>query len=448
MYAPQWIDIIQEYLGWKGLKSGCYYFMAHMNERFDEQKQAMIAKYTPLSMEELQDGAFDIDWFKECYALLGEKNFSLLYKAAKYISDGQKHSRARKYADAASGKVTLEQLRAEIGAKRNKDLLMSYGLVPFGREQKKDMVGRYQFIQNYAKDAKKYGAQRRASETKTARIGLVNLSVHAGFSDVTRLTLNMETELIQELTPYMEWTPVEDVEVRLEISQEGRSGILCRKNGKLLKSVPSRLGKKPYILEVKDAHKKLKDQYVRAKKMMEESMESGEWFTAAEVGGLFKNPVVKAILSPLVFACGDKMGFAEEAAGLRLRTWAGESLPLGADDRLRIAHPLDLYKAGMWHEYQKYLFEHQLRQPFKQVFRELYVKMPEELGLRYSRMFAGNQIQPQKTVGALKSRRWVADYEEGLQKIFYKENIIARIYAMADWFSPSDVEAPTLEWVE
>lgn len=63
-------------------------------------------------------------------------------------------------------------------------------------------------------------------------------------------------------------------------------------------------------------------------------------------------------------------------------------------------------------------------------------------------MFAGNQIQPRKTVGCLKSRRWVADYEEGLQKIYYKENIIARIYALADWFSPSDIEAPALEWVE
>ncbi|MFR6331935.1 MAG: hypothetical protein ACLUOI_26115 [Eisenbergiella sp.] len=62
-------------------------------------------------------------------------------------------------------------------------------------------------------------------------------------------------------------------------------------------------------------------------------------------------------------------------------------------------------------------------------------------------MFSRNQIQPQKTVGALRSRRWVADYEDGLQKIYYKENIVARIYAMADWFSPSDVEAPTLEWV-
>ena len=62
-------------------------------------------------------------------------------------------------------------------------------------------------------------------------------------------------------------------------------------------------------------------------------------------------------------------------------------------------------------------------------------------------LFSGNQIQPQKTVGVLRGRRWVADYDDGLQKVYYKENIVARIYAMADWFSPSDIEAPTLEWV-
>ena len=89
-----------------------------------------------------------------------------------------------------------------------------------------------------------------------------------------------------------------------------------------------------------------------------------------------------------------------------------------------------------------------MKQPFKQVFRELYVKLSEEIGQRYSRLFAGYQIQPKKTVACLRGRRWVADYEEGLQKVFYKENIVARIYALADWFSPGDVEAPTLEWVE
>lgn len=78
---------------------------------------------------------------------------------------------------------------------------------------------------------------------------------------------------------------------------------------------------------------------------------------------------------------------------------------------------------------------------------ELYLKLDEELEKGGSRLFSGNQIQPKKTAGALRGRRWAADYEDGLQKIYYKENIAACIYAMADWFTPSDIEAPTLEWV-
>lgn len=34
-----------------------------------------------------------------------------------------------------------------------------------------------------------------------------------------------------------------------------------------------------------------------------------------------------------------------------------------------------------------------------------------------------------------------------MQKVYYRDNIVANIYALADWFSPSDIEAPTLEWV-
>jgi len=457
MYAPQWIDVIEEYLGWKGLKCGCYYFMAHMNERFDDQKKAMIARYTPLTAEELQEGAFDSDWFEEAYGLLGEKNFNVLYQAARYISDGQKHSRARKYADAASGKVTLSELAAQIREKRNKDLLMSYGLVPFAEDREKDMLDRYQFIKQYQKESRQFGAQRRASEGRAAEIALVNLSVRAGFSDVTRLTLRMETKLTEEFAPYMEWTAFEDVELRLSVDEQGKSGLLCRKDGKMLKSVPSRLGKKPYVVELKEAHKKLKDQYTRARRMMEEAMENGSCFAAEELAGLWGNPVTRGILAPLVFVCGEAMGFlsagqadGSEASGdsLVLTAWDGSAVKIPSGSQLCIAHPLHLYRAGAWHEYQKYLFDHEIRQPFKQVFRELYVKLEEEKNQTSSRMFAGNQIQPQKTVGCLKGRRWVADYEEGLQKIYYKENIVARIYALADWFSPSDIEAPTLEWVE
>lgn len=33
------------------------------------------------------------------------------------------------------------------------------------------------------------------------------------------------------------------------------------------------------------------------------------------------------------------------------------------------------------------------------------------------------------------------------KKVFYKDNIVVTMYAIADWFSPSDIEPPTLEYV-
>ena len=138
------------------------------------------------------------------------------------------------------------------------------------------------------------------------------------------------------------------------------------------------------------------------------------------------------------------MGFLTEDG---IEDDSGNVTPVKPDGKILIAHPFDLYASGHWHEYQKLLFERKIRQPFKQVFRELYLKLGEELEKTESRLFAGNQIQPQKTAGTLRGRRWVADYEDGLQKVYYKENIVACIYAMADWFTPSDIEAPALEWV-
>lgn len=121
-----------------------------------------------------------------------------------------------------------------------------------------------------------------------------------------------------------------------------------------------------------------------------------------------------------------------------------------SESLLRIAHPVDFYRSGQWEKWQRHFFElagEGIIQPFKQVFRELYLKNDEELETGFSRQFAGYQISPSRTLAALKNRQWVADYENGLQKIYYKDNIIAVLYAMADWFSPADVEAPTLEYV-
>jgi hypothetical protein len=116
---------------------------------------------------------------------------------------------------------------------------------------------------------------------------------------------------------------------------------------------------------------------------------------------------------------------------------------------LRIAHPFDLYTLGTWLHCQHYAFEHQLVQPFKQIFRELYLPNEDELAEKtLSRRYAGHQVQPSKTTALLKSRGWTVDYEDGLQRVYYAENMYATVYAAADWFSPADTEAPTLETVQ
>ena len=443
MYNANWIDIVEEYLGWEGLKSGIYYFTAHMNERFSDRTAAIIAKYTPLTPEELNDGAFDLEWFTECSSRLGEERFKILYDSAKYISDSNKHTRGRKYADAVQGKVNAEELENTICDKRNKDLLMSYPLVTIGDEN--DVLHRYQFLQKFLKESRQFGAQRRASEAKAVSMGLQNLATNSGYTDVTRLTLNMETKLVENMEPYFVWQSVEDVQIKISVDEDGKPAVVCETNGKSLKNVPAKFKKNEFVVEIKEVCSQLKDQYVRTKAMMEQFMEDGVEFSVSEMENLQKNPIIAPILKNLVYISGEQSGFL---SGSVLMDYSGSEQKLSREQKLRIAHPLDLWQSKNWQEYQKLLFERKVKQPFKQVFRELYVKTEEELEKFNSTRYAGNQIQPRKTVGCLKSRRWVADYEDGLQKIYYKENIVARIYALADWFSPSDVEAPTLEWVE
>ena len=470
--------------------------MAHMNESFDDKRKAMIARFTPLEVDELNDGAFDRTWFTEVYERLGDKRFQLIYKAAKYISDGAKHTRARKYADAALGKYDEPELMAEIEAKRNKDLLMAVGILPIENEEQ--IKDRYMFLQKFKKESKQFGAQRRASEAAAVSTAMRNMAINAGYQDVTRLTLRMESLVVQGMREYFQPHEVGEVTVWLEMEDGGKCAVICEKNGKQLKSVPAKIKKDEYVLTLMDAKKQMAEQSRRTKSMLEDAMESQEEYTWAEIRGMLENPVIHDMVAALVFKVAEPdgvkaeldnaadsimsganelydsknvvLGFAtEDGFNTFVATSIGDAdiadtvskstennsskktglnlMNLSDDTKLTVAHSFHMYMAGKWHDIQKYVFDNKIVQPFKQVFRELYVKTEEEMNMEHSLRYAGNQIQPKKTLGCLRSRHWVADIEDGLQKVYYKENIVAQIYALADWFSPADIESPTLEWV-
>jgi len=443
MYAPQWLPMMEEYLGIEGLQSGCYYFMAHMNERFDDRKKAVIARYTPLTPEELNNGCFDTAWFFEVYEKLGEKTFASLYKAAKYIADGSKHTRARKYADAALGKVSRDELEQAVRDKRNKDLLMSYGLLPL--KDKEDTLHRYTFLQQFLKESKQFGTLRRQSEGTAVQTALRNMATTAGYADATRLTLAMETEMAAAHADFYTGVEFGEYTARVAVDLSGKPSLELRKGDKVLKSVPAALKKDAAFAEIKDFAAELKAQYSRCTALFERAMEEEELYGWDELEALRRGPVAAGILNALVFVSADG-----KTAGT-LEELAGGTAGITGETQLKVAHPVTLFRMGELPKYQRLFFKKQmesgLKQPFKQVFREFYLKLEEEMDSADSRMFAGYQIQPKKTVAALKGRRWVADYENGLQKIYFKADLVIELYALADWFSPADTECPTLEYV-
>jgi hypothetical protein len=444
MYAPQWLDIVEKYLGWSGLKSACWYFHAHVNEYFSHDKETIVARYSPISPEDFKNGAFDLEWFHEAYSQLGPKRFKLVYNSAKYIAGGGLHKRSQLFTDAMLGKITSEQAETIITEKRNKDYVLCYGLIPLEKNQP-ELLHRYELLHRFLKESKQFGAQRRVSEAKAVGISLENLARNAGFSDTNRFTWYMETEKIKAIEGFLNPAVVGDWEIHIRIDDLGRASIEVKKDGKPVKSIPAKLKNHEYVTELKAVHKSLKDQYSRARVMLERAMEAGDKFTVQELANLSAHPVISPLLNNLVFKCGDHLGYLTDGA---LVGTDGQLSPLHPEDSCIIAHPVHLFQSGKWHSFQQDIYRREIIQPFKQVFRELYLPNADELEARtISSRYDGHQIQPRKAAALLKGRGWTVSYEEGLQKVYYKENIIAQLYALADWYSPADIEAPTIEGI-
>jgi hypothetical protein len=444
-YSPQWLKYVSTNLGWQNMIAAVWWLHAHTNGHHSAETETEIAKYSKVAITDFKDGAVDTDWFREVYQALGKDRWQMLYDSAKYISDGNGHNRAKLYADVILGNTGMAEVIKRVSEKRNQDYLRVYGLLPLdGKNPDKDLLKRYQYLQKFKKESKQFGSQRQTSEGLAVRIAMDNLARTAGFSDPIRLTWAMETEEAIQIIQKAKSLNFNEVTLSLVVDEDGKSAIECMKGEKKLKSIPDNLKKEEAIIELKEFNTTLQNQYKRTRKSLEEAMVNGDNFKLSEITTLMSHPVVSPMLQKLVLKSGNQLGFWQ--AGKLVSVNGNSAEP---KDTIQIAHCTDLYFDGQWVDYQRYCFEKQIKQPFKQTFRELYIPTEDELKEKtISRRYAGHQVQPKKTVALLKTQGWTVDYDEGLQKVFHKEGFIAKMYAMADWFSPADVESPTLETVQ
>lgn len=444
MYNQYWIDLVSEVINWEGLKESAWYFIAHTTDSLSNFAGDQIALFSNITTADFRDGAFDLTWFQSAYHTLGAKNFKLVYDAAKYASEEANHRRAQLYADTAIGKLSAKPLMAEIQDKRNKDKLRALGLIPLAKSDEKDALTRYQFIQNFLKESKQFGAQRRTSEARAANIALENLARNAGDGEITRFTWRMELFAFTAMKHLFEPRQIEHISAQLQIAEDASVSIKIEKDSKSLKNIPAALKKHEQILELQEAKKALSEQSKRARPALEQAMELETEFYAEELINLLAHPILAPFLQKIIFKNGEDFGLLT-ADGLKLLS--AEVLSLAPSAPLKIAHPYHLLQSGQWRDWQAYMFEHKIKQPFKQVFRELYIVNTDEQGQKKSLRYAGHQINPSQAVALLKTRGWQVSYDDGPRKVYYKQNIVASLYAQADWFTPADVEAPAIEGV-
>ena len=446
-YALHWADWIGDYLQIKDFKEAIWWFIAHTTDYMDAEKETIVSQYSTVPRDDFQRGAIDVDWYHRVHKAVGKEGWKQIQESAKYLSDGMGYRRVKLYSAVLTGEIKLDEVIQKITEKRDKDYVMALGLVPINKKkEEEDLVRRYNLLQTFLKESKQFGQQRQESEKNAVEIGLDNLSRNAGYEDSIRFSWAMEAKATQQIMEKATLT-LDDTTIKLVVDEQGKAELEVTKGDKTLKSIPDKYKKNKEVEALKDSKTYLTKQYSRTRLSLEQAMLSQTLFTAAELAKILEHPVVKAMLSKLVLFNPDTQasGFWQDG---KLLSAEGTLTPLKTADKLLIAHPSHLFYAVQWDLYQKYLFDKEIKQPFKQVFRELYIPTKDELETsNRSERYQGHQVQPQKTVALLRGRGWTVNYEEGLQKVYHKEGFRATIYAAADWYTPSDVEAPTIEYV-
>lgn len=455
MFAPQWARHVEAALGWPGLTDGVWWLRLHTAEPtwYSEQElrerwSAEAAQYTSLATKELEDGAVDVAAFRKAYAKLGPERWDAVYQVALLASTGPAHKRAQLFADAILGRVTEAELIKRIEEKRHQDSVRALGLLPLpAADAQAAILKRYNVFQEFLRTGREFGAQRRTNEKLAVEIGMENLARTAGYPDPRRLQWALEAGQAADLAQGPVIVQSGGYEVALSLDSTGHAEITATKGGKALATLPAALRKTPEIAAVLARRDDLRKQVSRVRQSLEEAMIRGDMFTAEELVALTQHPVLNAQLRNLALISDSCAGYAT-ASGDALIDGDGKLVSLSSSAQVRIAHPYDLLKRGDWHLWQRECVASERRQPFKQVFRELYLLTENEIGDgNASRRYAGHQVQTNRALGLLAARGWVNHPDEGIRKTYHREDLTAWLGADMGYWTPAETEGARIETV-
>lgn len=426
VYNLNFLDLVDRHLGVAGFKSAVLYFAAHLNEALSESRIEQIKEYSTIDYNDFKDGAFDFDWYAEMIKTVPPDEFKRIYDNAKYITVAGLHKRAQRFFDAINGRISASEAREHILSSRNKDYCLVYSLIPLNGDE--DLFERYKFFAEFLKASKKFGSQRQLSERRTVDIAFDNLARNAGYTDSSVFVYEMESRDRRVIDMYDGMT-VDGYTLCLDADCMKVRLIATDKNGKKQSSIPAAIAKTPQAVEIAEYKKSEEQKRKRLKRSLEEAMENQTDFTREQILRITKQPLIRAFFEKLVLTDGTNACMLYGESFIELST--GKQCTAKT---FKIAHPVTLKQNGTLRAAMRHVIEKDIKQPFKQVFREIYVMSDGERDVDEVWRFKGFNVDLKKAIAALKSRRWGVSEDIGLRKVYYKHNTVATIFREFDHY--------------
>lgn len=435
LFNPVYVDYTAQYLKIPNLKLAVYWFIAHLNETLYgdemEEREQRIKEFSDISYPDFQDGAFDSRWYNEMVSSVPADELKRIYDNAKYVTVGGLHKRAQRFFDAVNGRIEKAECLEKINGSRNKDYCLIYSLIPV--KDAADLRERYETLSEFLRQSKQFGSQRQLSERRTVDIAFENLARAAGYSDVEVFRFEMESNEPSDIyKPYA----AGGITVTPYIDERAfKVAYRVEKDGKKLSAIPQKAGKDKEISSLRENIKELNKKFKRIIYGFEQCMVTRTAFRLEQIQAMCREQIIQTVLSRLLLlADGEPCVFTD--GGLQ-SIYDGE---VKSAKEIIIAHPIELKEKGALPAAVDYIVKNNVKQPFKQVLREIYPLSEQEKEQDEILRFKGFNVDLKKCVAALKGRGWGVSEDIGLRKVYYKTDTVAAIFRECDFWYIADYE--------
>jgi hypothetical protein len=340
-------------------------------------------------------------------------------------------------------RAALGENRAELRRQLGRRKLLAaraLGLLPIAGPD--ELRQRYLLLARFRQEATVSPAGKRPYERAAAEAGLRNLALNAGYSDLTRLEWAMEAQIGAETTTIGRRWQVEGYMLTLEL-REGAPALDIHNGKRSLKRRPAVVSRDYAFREVQVALEAAQAQARRYRDALVEAMRNVEPLSPEELALLRANPIAVAQLERLVLVDAAGAVGLYRAEDSSLEGLHGERVPVSGP--VTIAHPYALAQLGLLERWQGEVVRRRIVQPFKQVFRELYLLTPAEVEAGFvSGRLAGRQMRGRQAAAVLANLGWVVEGPIA-SRAFYRYGLQATFETGHYWeygYAPGDDEEP------